>query len=161
MWETLNWGILKPLLERELQKGFFWRRDTSNCHLGFLLFHFLKKSSKTPPPVIHDSIFIKKRFFEKETPPSVIIYFCCSIILSHWGKHSYIQMTDDPANEWVKQLYQDEFVKINYTDLLDSIWIVSKMQKFCKNPASNWRLLENTFNDKVTSLYLQHSNEQI
>ena len=37
-----------------------------------------------------------------ETPPSVIIYFCCDYL----------------ATEWVKQLYQDEFVKTNSTDWL-------------------------------------------
>jgi len=34
---------------------------------------------------------------------------------------TYIRkLTDDPATEWVKQLYQDEFVKINSTDILST-----------------------------------------
>ena len=75
------------------------RNDTSTCHSWF---HFHQK----------------KIFFWKRDTSICHYLFCCSIILSHWGKHSWIQLTDDPATEWLKQLYKDGFVKINSTDLL-------------------------------------------
>ena len=40
-----------------------------------------------------------------------------STVYCDFGYHSKnLQLTDDPTTEWVKQLYQDEFVK-NSTDL--------------------------------------------